>query len=1189
MSGTMPSGVTVTVGFGATALLAGGKTLTVNGTLNVTNAANFAVDQSSYGAVEAIYVNGTMAVTNTQLTNLGGQNNNQVSLIQVNAGAHFTATDTIFAWDDLILANDSILGHITGNGFDTSLFVPAIDVPLLTDNLRFDAVNIDGGTLSGQNVTLPVMGTQTSAHLYYDFSASFTVGSGATLNIAPGVIAVLGGAQTLTVNGMLNVSNASGFYVDQSGYAQNESIFVNGAMTVANTPFTLLGGQNNLDTSLIQVNAGGRLLATDSIFDWNNLTLTSGSNDTLRFCGFAAQLNVNSGAALNIVENDFTHISANGIVATGSASSNIDMKSNYWGTTDATQIAAKILDHSQDASRPTVLYIPFLGALPPYRLALIGLGPTTAGRAMNIKVDVDDMYGNLLPSYTGTVQFSSSDSMAVYPGPYTFTSADQGVHAFSVTFETAGLQTLTVTDTVTSSLAGQGSVAVAPAAAAHCSLAGVPSTTTAGNPFSVTVTVTDAYGNLATSYTGTLHWTSTDSAAVLPPDYTFTAADHGTHAFPITLTTAGPQTLSATDTLTGSLTTQAGVTVTPAATTRFALSAPANVTANVAFNVTVVAEDAYANTTTNYTGTVRFGSTDPAAVLPDHYTFTAGDAGAHTFLVTLKNDGVQSVSATDTTLSSLTGSATVNDTGLFKITAPANVTAGAPFSITVTALNGLGTTATNYTGTVQFTSSDHHATLPAHYRFTPADQGVHVFTSAVTLFTAGNQTVTAADTVNAPSTASATIAVTASPATHFRISAPASKTAGAPFVFTVAALDAFNNLARTYTGTVHFTSSDPLAGLPADATFTLASNGSLTLAAIFYTAASQSLTATDTATPTITGMASVTVAPAAISHFAIAAPLTSAAGAAFSVTVTALDRFNNLATAFNGTIHFKSSDKHATLPADYQFTAADAGVHTFSGVTLQTAGNQTLTVIVKAFPAVNGTTTIPINPLAVTHFGVSMPAKGTAGVAFTVTVSALDPFNNVVPSYTGTIQFSSTDPQQTLPANYAFAPANNGVETFILGVTFRTAGTQTLTIADLADTTLTGTANSTIAAAPATHFLITAPSTAVKGTPFVITITAYDPFNNIATAYLGTIHFTSSDPTAKLPLDYTFTAGNKGTRSFQVVLKTLGSQTITATDTANSTITGNATVTVSSPAPLFQLDDSPWLLAADPRRPASPC
>src|SRR5262249_62041095 len=57
----------------------------------------------------------------------------------------------------------------------------------------------------------------------------------------------------------------------------------------------------------------------------------------------------------------------------------------------------------------------------------------------------------------------------------------------------------------------------------------------------------------------------------------------------------------------------------------------------------------------------------------------------------------------------------------------------------------------------------------------------------------------------------------------------------------------------------------------------------------------------------------------------------------FPVTVRAADLFGNTVTAYKGTVHFTSPDVAAVLPADYTFTSADQGVHTFS-VTLGSLG-----------------------------------------------------------------------------------------------------------------------------------------------------------------------------------------------------------------------------------------------------------
>jgi hypothetical protein len=75
-----------------------------------------------------------------------------------------------------------------------------------------------------------------------------------------------------------------------------------------------------------------------------------------------------------------------------------------------------------------------------------------------------------------------------------------------------------------------------------------PVSGTAGTPVSVTLTVLDGYGNAATGYRGTVHFSSSDSLAVLPPDYHFTAAAKGRHTFMVTFRTQGSQSLMAVDT-----------------------------------------------------------------------------------------------------------------------------------------------------------------------------------------------------------------------------------------------------------------------------------------------------------------------------------------------------------------------------------------------------------------------------------------------------------------------------------------------------------------------------------------------------------------------------------------------------------------------------------------------------------------
>src|SRR5262249_48919534 len=150
-----------------------------------------------------------------------------------------------------------------------------------------------------------------------------------------------------------------------------------------------------------------------------------------------------------------------------------------------------------------------------------------------------------------------------------------------------------------------------------------------------------------------------------------------------------------------------------------------------------------------------------------------------------------------------------------------------------------------------------------------------------------------------------------------------------------------------------------------------------------------------------------------------------------------------------------------------------------------------------------------------------------------------------------------SDPQAVLPADYTFVAGDNGTHTFG-PFSFYTAGSQSITATDTADPSLTGTATVTVnPAAASSLLLIASPTTVTAGDTIPLTLTAYDPYGNVATGYSGMVHFTSSDPQANLPADSTLT---NGTGTFAANLYTAGVQTITATDTVNSTLTSTATI-----------------------------
>jgi hypothetical protein len=297
----------------------------------------------------------------------------------------------------------------------------------------------------------------------------------------------------------------------------------------------------------------------------------------------------------------------------------------------------------------------------------------------------------------------------------------------------------------------------------------IPSPYAAGSSSPITVIATSAAGNQSSSYRGAVKVTSTDSAATLPADYTFTAADSGVKQLSgLILRTLGSRNVTVTDKATASITgSQTGITVTHGAPSLVQVqdnTSAGTAPAGTARTVSVTLKDALGNTVTGYRGTMRFTSTDAAAVLPADYTFTAADAGTHTFTggVTLKTVGDHSVTVTDIADSSNTGRRSgmiVTAAALDKLTvspSSATMVAGESRSFTVTASDAYGNNLGDVTASTTFSISDGGSCTGAVCTATSA--GLHTVTA-----TYNGKTATA-DLMVTPAAAH-TVGVTLDPST----------------------------------------------------------------------------------------------------------------------------------------------------------------------------------------------------------------------------------------------------------------------------------------------------------------------------------------------------------------------------------------------------------------------------------------
>ena len=323
----------------------------------------------------------------------------------------------------------------------------------------------------------------------------------------------------------------------------------------ASTTFVMSGGSCSGSTCTSTLEMEHIVLATnDGVQEATPVYVTAGPVDSLAIFNPAG-----SGMTVGVSQ----PFSATGFDVYGNVVGDVTASTTFtisgggycYGTSCGSTIAGSHTATGTDGSATGSMPL-FMAPGPAVTFTVSGFpSPSSAGSSHSVKVTALDAFGNVATGYRGQVHFASSDSKAVLPADYTFTSTDAGTHSLSVTLKTAGTESVTATDKATSTITGvQAGITVTPGAAKTFTASGLPSPYCVGSTHTVTVTALDAFGNVATGYRGAIHFTSSDSKAVLPADYTFTSTDAGTHGFSVTLKTAGMRSVTATDKATSSIT-----------------------------------------------------------------------------------------------------------------------------------------------------------------------------------------------------------------------------------------------------------------------------------------------------------------------------------------------------------------------------------------------------------------------------------------------------------------------------------------------------------------------------------------------------------------------------------------------------------------------------------------------------------
>ena len=140
------------------------------------------------GALKALWSTEKMTSTGTSFSIIAGHGDN--ARIQVNTGGHLVATNSTFAWNNLGLADGSVLnsGDLAGNTFNQTITLPITDIPLVANNAVFQNIDILPGNLASGTLELTnAIATSPSPNLVFVFTGTFEVTSDATLKMDEGI------------------------------------------------------------------------------------------------------------------------------------------------------------------------------------------------------------------------------------------------------------------------------------------------------------------------------------------------------------------------------------------------------------------------------------------------------------------------------------------------------------------------------------------------------------------------------------------------------------------------------------------------------------------------------------------------------------------------------------------------------------------------------------------------------------------------------------------------------------------------------------------------------------------------------------------------------------------------------------------------------------------------------------------
>jgi hypothetical protein len=665
-----------------------------------------------------------------------------------------------------------------------------------------------------------------------------------------------------------------------------------------------------------------------------------------------------------------------------------------------------------------------------------------------------------------------------------------------------------------------------------------PPNVIAGTPVGLGVAAEDRFGNITSSYDGSVTVALAGASAGSPP--------RGTLTVPVTAGLATFSDVVLTTATTGALLQLSSGDLGPATTGPVAVSAapatelvvtnqpPGQVTAGNGFALVAVAEDPYGNLDTEFQGSVTLSQSGGAnsGVLSGTLTVNAssGVAEFSNLMLTRVGTGdtlqVASSGLAAATTSPISISAGEAAQLVVATEPPPAVSAAAPFGLVVEAEDRFGNLDLSYGDKVALVLTNNPGADRLGGTVTQAaNAGVATF-SGLTLIRAATDVRLGASSGTLSTATTLSLTVTPAAASQLAVTTepPPSVTAGNGFGLVVEAEDPFGNLAPSFAGPIALTLTNGAPGAALAGTQSIeAAAGVASFSGLMVNQAGTGYTVQASSAGLDAATAGpITVAAAGATQIVIATepPPSVTAGSGFGLVALAEDEFGNVDPNFTNNLSLTVAPGEAPAGGSLSgvlSVTAQAGVAPFANVTLTRAGAGVVLDVSGSGLAEARSSAIMVNAGAADHLVVTAepPDTVTAGAGFGVVVSAEDPFGNLDPSFHGTVVLTALGNPAGAPLGGTLSmAASAGLTAFAVLTLDRASSGTTIQVASPG---LAGATSSpiTVIAAAATQLVVVSqpPSSVDAGAGFGLTALTEDPFGNVDPRYEGTVDLAlASDP-----------------------------------------------------------------------------